>query len=66
MRYPPGRTAPAHAAVSASARDRMEDYLDLRDMGLTRKAAARRLGVTVRTTYRYDSRHRAGDYGKAA
>ena len=66
MRYPPSRTAPAHAAISARARDRMEDYLHLRQGGVSRTAAARRLGVTLRTTFRYDARHRAGDYGKAA
>jgi len=66
MRYPASRTAAAHAAISALARARMEDYLDLREMGLTRQAAAMRLGVTVRTTYKYEARHRAGDYGKAA
>ena len=66
MRYPPSRTAPAHAAISAYARDRMDEYLHLRLGGVSREAAARRMNLTLRTTYRYDARHRAGDYGKAA
>ena len=34
---------------------RIEDYLELRSWGLTRRQAAERLGVTIRTTQRYDA-----------
>ena len=60
MRYPPGRTAPAHAAISANALARAEDYAELRQWGESREAAAMRLGVTLRSTYRYEARLRRG------
>lgn len=39
---------------------RLEDYSDLRSWGLTRRQAAARMGVTLRTADRYEAalRHR--------
>jgi hypothetical protein len=38
--------------------DRIEDYLDLRMWGLSKQQAAERLGVTLRTIWRYEHRLR--------
>jgi len=39
--------------------DRIEDYQWLREQGCSRQAAARRLGVCMRTVERYDAEIRA-------
>jgi hypothetical protein len=48
------------AAIGRRARSRIragriEDYAELRSWGLTRRQAAARLGVTLRTLDRYDA-----------
>jgi hypothetical protein len=45
----------ANAARSAIRAGRIEDYQELRSWGLTRREAAERLGVTLRTVDRYDA-----------
>lgn len=56
---PPQGTEAARAAAreanTAARRGRIEDYQDLRSWGLTREAAAQRLGVTVRTAWDYEA-----------
>jgi hypothetical protein len=47
--------AAAHRAYSAIRAGRVEDYAELRSWGLTRREAAARVGVNVRTTWRYDA-----------
>lgn len=44
---------------------RLEDYADLRSWGLTRRQAAERMGVTLRTADRYEAtlRQRRQDAG---
>jgi hypothetical protein len=56
----PGKTSDRgnHAALEAA--ERREDYAWLRaEQGLTRRQAAERLGVTIRTAERYDAQLRA-------
>ena len=67
------RTAAALARAARTARrqGRIEDYAWLRGQGATRTEAAARVGVTVRTTQRYDAHLRqapaqAGREGRAA
>jgi hypothetical protein len=62
----PKQLAAAHAAaaLARTARTarrvgRIEDYTWLRGQGATRAEAARRVGVTIRTTQRYDAHLRA-------
>lgn len=50
--------ARARAAYQAAAQGRREDYQELRSWGETREQAAARLGVTERTTWRYEQAQR--------
>lgn len=54
-----GQPAGGPPAKGAAA-DRVEDYAELRSWGLTRQAAADRLGLSIRTLQRYDQRLKAG------
>jgi hypothetical protein len=47
--------AAGRRAYSAQRAARVEDYAELRSWGLTRREAAARLGVTLRTLDRYDA-----------
>lgn len=50
------RGFPAEGPPAVSARAaRLEDYGDLRSFGLSPEAAARRLGVSARTAWRYEA-----------
>lgn len=50
--------------VGSSSHGRVEDYAELRSWGRTRREAAARLGVTIRSALRYEARLRdAGDAG---
>ena len=46
-------------ALSAQAAGRLEDYQELRSWGLTRRQAAARLGICLKTTDRYEAKLRA-------
>ena len=47
--------------LGAARLGRIEDYLELRERGLTRTEAARRVGVTKRTVQRYEAGLRSVD-----
>lgn len=51
----------AYAVYAAKAAGRREDYTWLREeQGLTLRQAAERMGVTLRTAYRWETSRRAG------
>lgn len=62
---PPQKTSPlavlelAWQAHSERRKGRLEDYQDLRSWGLTVERAARRLGLSERTAWRYEAALRA-------
>lgn len=48
-------TAGAALAPQTKFEGRLEDYAELRSWGLTRRQAAERMGVTLRTAERYEA-----------
>lgn len=51
---------PNHHQSQARA-DRAADYFELRAAGFTRERAAQTLGLSVRTTFRYDKKGQPAD-----
>jgi hypothetical protein len=56
---PSGGPPPARPYPAGPVAGRLEDYAELRAQGLSRAAAALRLGVTIRSAIRYESRLRS-------
>ncbi|TDD32468.1 hypothetical protein E1287_22535 [Actinomadura sp. KC06] len=55
-----GPPPPRRAGRGAEAASRIEDYVELRSWQVPREEAAERLGVSIRTLFRYDRRLKAG------